>query len=351
MATKPEIPQEEVDLGTLFSQIGKMFSNFFAFIGNIFKSIYHYCIVFLLFLRKNIIVLGVATLIGIIVGYIFDSTAAENYSSEMDVETAYGSGKNLYKQIEYLNVLISKEDSTKIGDLFDVPSTEAARLSQFVVLPLNDNKYFHLAYDDFKQDNDTTYTRSINFKDFLNRITESDLKFYTIQGKSADAKVFPKLNENFEDFLVNDYYKGLRDKKLAELQFEKEKLVNSLSQIDSLRKRYKETAYLQFEEKDEENSGVSFRTINAGYRGNVDVDLYHQSDTLLLQLREVNQSIVENEEVVKIQSGFTLGTVKSSLLSQKWLRYGILGFLISFLVLVGIKFNGYLKEYENEVSQ
>ena len=49
MATKPNIPEEEIDLGTLFNQIGKMFSSFFAFIGNIFKSIYHYLILLILF--------------------------------------------------------------------------------------------------------------------------------------------------------------------------------------------------------------------------------------------------------------------------------------------------------------
>ena len=41
--------EEEVDLGSLFVAIGKGFSNFFNFIGDIFKGAFHSIILVLIF--------------------------------------------------------------------------------------------------------------------------------------------------------------------------------------------------------------------------------------------------------------------------------------------------------------
>ena len=49
MSTNNRNNEEEVDLGSLFVIIGKGFSNFFNFIGSIFKGIFHFTIILLLF--------------------------------------------------------------------------------------------------------------------------------------------------------------------------------------------------------------------------------------------------------------------------------------------------------------
>ncbi|MFL3661813.1 MAG: hypothetical protein ACI6PN_08690, partial [Polaribacter sp.] len=61
--------QEEVDLGSLFVIIGKGFSNFFNFIGTIFKGIFHFLIIVLIFLKKNYKPISTAALIGLIAGF------------------------------------------------------------------------------------------------------------------------------------------------------------------------------------------------------------------------------------------------------------------------------------------
>lgn len=352
MSTKPNIPEEEVDLGTLFNQIGKMFSNFFNFVGNIFKAIYHYFIILLLFLRKHILILGLATLIGAVVGFLLDLNKEKVFESKMSVEVAYGSGSRLYNQIDYLNNLIFYEDSISLGKIFDIPSKEAASLLFFEAKPIDPEKNRYLDFDDYIQNTDTiyTYSREFTYDDFIKRKEDSDIKFQKIIAEAYRPRVFEKLNFGIKKLVENDYYKDLKAKKLEELTFEKEKLKENISQVDSLRKRYKETAYLQFEEKMEENSGVSFRTINAGYKGNVDKDLYYLSDTLLLKLRDVNELLVANDDILKIQSGFTVGEVKKSISSKGWVRFGFLGFALVFLVLVGLQFNKYLNRYEKTVS-
>ena len=60
--------QEEVDLGSLFAIIGKGFSNFFTFIATIFKELFHLIISVFLFLKENSVKIGIALIIGLVVG-------------------------------------------------------------------------------------------------------------------------------------------------------------------------------------------------------------------------------------------------------------------------------------------
>ena len=65
--------EEEVDLGSLFVIIGKGFSNFFNFIGNIFKGIFRLIISILIFLKTNIVKIGIAALIGGVLGVFLEA--------------------------------------------------------------------------------------------------------------------------------------------------------------------------------------------------------------------------------------------------------------------------------------
>ncbi len=350
MATQPDIPQEEIDLGNLFSQIGKMFSSLFNFIGDVFKSLYHYFIILLLFLRKNILILGVATLFGAILGFLLSLNKDPVYTSEMSVETAYENGIRLYSQVDYLNTLISFEDSIMMGKIFDISSTEAASILGFEAQPIDSEKNFYLAYDAYIQNTDSIYTHEFEFEDFSKRMVDTDLRFHKIIVEGFKPRVFVKLNNGIKPLIENEYYKDLKEKKAEELAFEKENIINNLSQIDTLRKRYKETAYLELKQKADKNSGVSFNTTNKAYKGNPDKDLYHISDTLMLKLRELNRLDVENKDILKIQSEFNIGNVKKGFIGKKWMRYGVFAFVLAFLVLLGIQFNKYLNRYKENMG-
>ncbi len=78
--------------------------------------------------------------------------------------------------------------------------------------------------------------------------------------------------------------------------------------------------------------------------------MYHISDTLMLKLREINKLAVENEDVLKIQSEFNIGDVKKGFIGKRWMRYGVYAFILTFLILIGIQFNRYLKKYETNVN-
>ena len=68
--------EEEVDLGSLFVIIGKGFSNFFNFIGNIFTIIYKLVIVVIVHFYKRLYWYAGSIIIGFIIGFAIDSTSA-----------------------------------------------------------------------------------------------------------------------------------------------------------------------------------------------------------------------------------------------------------------------------------
>ena len=49
----PQSKEDDIDIGQLFTLIGRGFSNVFNFIGTIFKTLFYWIVVFILFLRDN----------------------------------------------------------------------------------------------------------------------------------------------------------------------------------------------------------------------------------------------------------------------------------------------------------
>ena len=68
MSTDQKNNEEEVDLGSLFVIIGRGFSNLFNFIKGIFTGISHSVIKALVFLKKNFRPIGIAVIIGGVIG-------------------------------------------------------------------------------------------------------------------------------------------------------------------------------------------------------------------------------------------------------------------------------------------
>ena len=68
MPTNQNNNEEEVDLGSLFVIIGRGFSTLFNFIGTFFKFIFLSVIKALVFLKKNFRPIGIAVIIGGVIG-------------------------------------------------------------------------------------------------------------------------------------------------------------------------------------------------------------------------------------------------------------------------------------------
>ena len=107
---EPSKPSEEVDLGQLFKLIGNTFDRFFNFIGSIFNKLFLAFIWAILFIKKHILKLVIAGVIGMVLGIYLEKTSVPIYKSFATIKQNYATGENLYSSISYYKDLVNQND-------------------------------------------------------------------------------------------------------------------------------------------------------------------------------------------------------------------------------------------------
>ena len=337
--------EDEVDLGSLFIVIGKGIKNLFQFIGNIFQSIFHYFILILILLKKHAVKLGLALLIGFIVGFILHKLDNKTYVSNMIVETNYGSGMQLYKQIGYLNDLVKKKDSVSLSRSLNIDIKEASQINAMEVSAYQKEKNLYQAYDEYLQETDTIYTRGFEFDDFKKRMAEYDLRYHQIRVSSKSKSVFVNLSPSLINLVENDYYKNIKNLKVNELKQKLKVLNKNLIQIDSLRKTYKVVALKEAENK----SGTSMIEIakTDNKKEENDIKLFETTNNILYGISQVNDDLVRKDNIVNVISDFDrIGVPDKNITHKKYFQFAVLfGGLMLGWILIGL-LNRYLEGYK-----
>ncbi len=343
MSDNMQSPSEEVDLGKLFTIIGNGIKNIFKGILNFFKEILHYLTLGLIFFKKNAIILAIATLLGGIVGYVIDMNKEKIYSSKMILETNFGSGHQLYSQNNYLNTLIAKEDLNTLSKIFNISNAESKSLTSFQVVPYELDKNILKEYDSYIQNTDTIYTKGFTIEDFAKRKKEPDFRLQLVTAQAKTQDVFNKLSNGIVSLIENTHYRSLLEAQKEDLEVRKTVLEKNLKVIDSIRKRYERVALLRAEKSTSGGTNISLAEQN---EGNKDIDLFKESKAILSMLRQVERERVSNGYISSIVSDFSLGKTNNNILSKKWFRYALLGFVLSIFGIIAIKLNTYLNNYQ-----
>ncbi len=343
---KNTTPQsEEIDLGKLFTMIGNGFKKMFNGIANIFKAIFHNIILILIFFKKHAIKFAIAIVIGGLIGYFLDTDKKPKYKSTMLVETNFGSGHQLYSQLEYINSLIEQNDSITLGKIFNVPLGKIAALKRIAIEPYEPEKNIMLEYDYYIQNTDTIYTFAQDFtiKDFQARMSDPDYRLQEVTAVSSELGSFSKLKEGIISLVENDYFKNKFEIKNKELQEKKIILEKDLKQIDSLRVLYKNVALLEAQKEHAPSTNIDLS--DKGKLQNTDLDLFKERRFLLNQLKKLNKNIVRSDFIIKAVSDFTKGEEISSIRSKKWFLGSVVSFLMVLFFILGLKLNKYLSTY------
>ena len=336
--------EEEVDLGNLFIVIGKGIKNIFNFIGNIIASLFHYFILLLIFLKRHALKLGLALLLGFIIGFVLHKIDAKTYVSEMVVETNYNSGIQLYKQIDYLNDLVKKKDSISLAKVLKIPAKESSQITNIEVSAYQPERNLYKAYDEYLQAADTIYTKDFTFEDYKKRMDEYDLRYHSVQVNSESKTVFADLSTSILNLVENDYYKRIKDIKVNELNQKLNVLNSNLIQIDSLRNTYKVVA-LKEAEKLSSSSTIEISKSDSKKNEN-DIKLFETSNQILDIIATTNKEILRKSNVVNIISDFDeIGVPDKNITHKKYFQFTLLffGLMLGWILLKGL--NGYLESY------
>ena len=335
--------EEEVDLGSLFVIIGKGFSKFFNFIGAIFKGIFHSLIVILIFLKENSLKIGIAAVIGLVVGFVLEFKSSDSYSSDMLVQPNYKSVSQLYNNINYYNDLVEQKDTVGIQNAFNLDKETAASLKKFSIEPIiNENDIIN-AYNDFVLEADTTTVSSYSFKEFKISFNALDYRIHKINVIAEKNDVFNKLDEVILSSVVkNKYFNRVKELTNENLNRTDSLLRQNLGQIDSLRKVYMQ---VMVAEAKKQFTGTNIDL--GGKKTNTkELELFETNRKLNSELIDVISSKSNMYEVINVISSFqSKGSEIKGVENNKGVQLAILSSVLVIFILLLLKLNNFLSVY------
>jgi hypothetical protein len=292
---------EEVDLGSLFLIIGKGFARFFNFIGSIFTGFFHLIIKMLIFLRKNIVKIGVAAIIGGVVGVFLESKKIDTFESELLLEPNFNSTRQLYDNVNYYNNLVKQKDTAELEKIFKLDKLSAASLKKFIIEPFENQNDIINSYNSFVLAVDTTTVKSYTFKDFQKEFTDYDYKFHTVRVIAEKNNVFDKLDEVIISSVVkNKYFNRLKMLTNENLNRTDSLFRVNLSQIDTLRQVYMN---VMLEEAKKQTTGTN---IDLGGDKNTtkELDLFETNREINASLKNIATEKSRKYEIINVISNF-----------------------------------------------
>ncbi|MEO9571753.1 MAG: hypothetical protein ABJH82_11860 [Polaribacter sp.] len=343
MSTNQPNNEEEVDLGSLFVIIGKGFSKFFNFIGSIFKGVFHFLITILLFIKKNIIKIGIAAIIGFASGVFIQVKSSDKYESEMLVKPNFESANQLYNNINYYNDLVKQKDTSGIQNTFKLSKPEAASLRKFTIEPIvNENDIIN-SYNDFILEVDTTTVKSYTFDEFKASFKDLDYKIHKIKVVAKKNNVFSKLDEVIISSVINNkYFKRVKVLTNEDLNRTDSIYRQNLAQLDSLRKVYMQ---VMIAEAKKQSTGTSI-DLGGEKRTTKELELFESNRKINLLLKEIAEDKSEKYEVINVISNFQpIGSEIKGVTKNKAFQLALLGSIGMIFILLLLKLNSYLNNY------
>jgi hypothetical protein len=344
MSTNQKNNEEEVDLGSLFVIIGKGFSNFFNFIGSIFKGLFHYFISILIFLKENYVLIGSGALVGLVAGFILELNSTDTFQSSMLVAPNFKSAQQLYNNVNYYNDLVKQKDTVRIQNTFNLDKESAISLKKFSIKPvINENDIIN-AYNDFVLEVDTATVSSYTFNAFKATFKGLDYKVHEIQVISEKNDVFSELSDAILSSVVENKYFN-RARKLSNENLDRIDVMyrGNLLQIDSLRRVYMQ---VMLAESKKEFIGTN---IDLGGENSTtkELELFDTNRKINKDIQKITVDKSEKYEVINLLSDFQpIGSEMKEITRNKALQLAVLGAVLMMSMLILIKINKYLIHFK-----
>lgn len=338
---------EEVDLGSLFIVIGNAFSKIGNFITSIFKAIFRFTIEALLFVKANIIKLGIATIVGGAFGVFLEFKTGKKYEANLYVKPNFGSSRQLYNNIKFYDDLVKQKNHEDLSRIFNISPEEAESLKRFAIKPVVNENDILTSFDDLMQSIDTSTVKSYSYRKFKETFTEVDYRIHEISVTSSKDNVFQKLsNPIISSIINNDYFKKLKTNSRENLQRTDALLRKNLQQTDSLHNLYK-TVLL--EEAKKSNAGTTIDLAQNNTTTDKELKLFETNLLLNARLVEVNNDLSEKSDVINIVSNFQpIGHKVREIEKNKGFQFALIGFALMVIGLLLIKLNKYLESYKSK---
>ncbi len=339
---------EEIDIIQFFTAIGNLFKGLYRSTINFFKTIFFIFIDILLYFKKNYIVLGIGLLVGFGLSFV-GNKHEELYYGQATLRTNYDAQLDLQEKVAALNSFIQKKDSVSLGKMLDIASNEAAHFKSFKLDPIINDVFLIEDYDEYLKSKDTVVYKFIEYEDFKNSIKINNRlnRYWNLKITADSPEVFSGLNQKISSLLNNDLSIAKRKENyLSFLNIKKQKLLKSLSDIDSMRSIFNRV-WLEAAQK-QNVPATNIVVANQNVTGPESTyNLFHERNTVLNILKSTIDKLNKYDNAVIILNSFPhQGIREHSILRNKHIKYPLYGFILVLLLLLLRDFNAYLNKYQ-----
>ncbi|OUS02395.1 hypothetical protein A9Q86_03880 [Flavobacteriales bacterium 33_180_T64] len=340
---------EEVDLGQLFSAIGKLFDRFINFIGSIFRSIFSVIVFSLKAVFDNFKIIAGVMIIAAAIGYGLESLKAKSYSSQILVKPYFDSKYQLVNNIDYFNALISDEDFGEISNIFGIDENSAKEVIEFEIIPgpESENQLIQ-QYDQYLNSLDSIRAQEIDYDQFLENRNIFSSDFFEIKVESTKKDIFKSLENGLNASFENTFSAKKIKKRDSIIFIQKLSLRKSIGAIDSLQR-----VYIRVLTKESESASGGFSlsemiSLEPEKSNTKEFELHNQKMDLEKQLLALQEKKVEEDVFFDTLSGFQgIGTEVNELTEKYSLIFPILAFLLLILIFLTRRTMKFVQEYGN----
>jgi len=293
---------EEVDLGQLFRLIGNAVSGFIKFVGRILNWLFLAFVWFVFFLKKNIIKIAIALILGYGLGFVKERLSAPIYQSAVIVKQNYTTGKNLYDLINYYNKLIEDQDSLALKTELNVSLQAATSISSIDIKPIIVETRMIKRYDNYLKGLDSVLASTIDYKTYCKNVDLWEHEEQQILIKSSKKMnlnpVFDKMVENINN---SDYFKRENQKDINELNNREAALKQVLVKADSLQNMYKRVLEMPLDQSSGAQTSVTIEGSDQIDKTK-EYELYKSEIEIRRELVGIERAKEDIENIVEIVS-------------------------------------------------
>jgi hypothetical protein len=266
----------------------------------------------------------------------------------MLVKPYFESKFQLVTNINYYNALIAEEDYPQLIDIFDLDSLSAKELIEFEINPGPETENERiLQYERFIKAIDSIRAQDIDFDDYIDNRSIYAGNTFEISVRSYKKDIFKSLENGLNTTFENTYSVKKMKKRDSIITLDKQRILRSLKNIDSLKKVYIKVM------QDEVSSGGTTLTSKDGISlvqervKTREYELLTEELKLRQQLTALETRKVEEDVYFDTLSGFQdVGSIYSSIWQKYSLIFPTLAFILLCLIYLTIKIILFVKEYE-----
>lgn len=327
---------EEIDLGQLFTLVGRMFSKISAFLVLIWGLLSNSVLRFLIFIKKHFIKFVIMCVVGLITGWLIDKTKKPEFEASLVVKPNYQSGRQLYKNIAYYDELIRQKNFLLLSETFGITKEDAQALVSFEIEPVINENHMLSTYDEFLSSIDSTVALNFKYEAYTENFKDYAFNQHEIIVTSTANNIFSKLESVIVSGVKgNPFFQKLEESERQILERNEMYLASSLLELDTLRKVY--TDVLIKESEKEVSQGTSIN-MASGKESTKELDLFKEENKINKNIDKLNRTQVRSIEILNVVSSFQKIGFRKNNLEDLWaIRIPVFLCLLLFLGLLIVK--------------